>query len=150
MADILLINGPNLNMLGTREPDVYGVETLNEIEDQVIAFASERGYTVKAYQSNCEGALIDYLQQNKHVAGIVINPGALTHYSYALRDCLAGLDLPIVEVHMSAIYKREEFRHSSVIAPVCIGQISGFGSASYLLGVQGLIYYLHRGGSKGC
>ncbi len=142
MTEILLVNGPNLNRLGTREPGIYGSSSLSEIEQMVVEAGSKQSCVINTFQSNCEGSIIDYLQENSRVHGLLINPGAFTHYSYAIRDCIAGLSIPTVEVHISQIYKREEFRHTSVIAPVCIGQISGFGDFGYLLGLRGLLEYL--------
>ncbi len=144
MWEILLVNGPNLNLLGTREPNVYGTTSLADIEEMVVRAGEKQGIKVHAFQSNSEGTIIDFLQEHRSANGIIINPGAFTHYSYAIRDCLAALSLPVVEVHISQVYQREEFRHSSVIAPVCIGQISGFGDFGYLLGLQGLLDYLTK------
>ncbi|NLM25659.1 MAG: type II 3-dehydroquinate dehydratase [Firmicutes bacterium] len=144
MTEILLVNGPNLNLLGVREPEIYGSVTLEDIEKQVTLAAAKQGFSLKTFQSNSEGKIIDFLQENADAEGLIINPGAYTHYSYAIRDCIAGLRIPAVEVHLSQIYSREEFRQRSVIAPVCIGQISGFGDFSYLLGLQALIDYFTR------
>jgi 3-dehydroquinate dehydratase-2 len=137
---ILLIHGPNLNLLGSRETAVYGVETLDAINEQCSALAQELGFGIEIRQSNSEGEIVDLIQEAAQtVKGIVINPGAYTHYSYAIRDALAAVKLPAVEVHLSNIYSREEFRHTSVIAPVAAGQIAGFGADSYLLGLRAVV-----------
>ena len=140
MKKILIINGPNLNMVGIREPGVYGTETLETICTQVAEYAKSLGLDADFIQSNHEGVILDKIHGAKaEYAGVVINAGAWTHYSYALRDAIAAVKpLPFVEVHMSNIHAREEFRNHSVIAPVCAGQICGFGSNSYILGVQAL------------
>lgn len=133
MKRFLLMNGPNLNMLGVREPGIYGHDTLASIEGEFCEYAAARGAQADCFQSNHEGALIDRLHAAHGVYdGIVYNPGAHTHYSYALRDAVASIDVPVVEVHISDINAREEFRHTSVIAPECIGQISGRGRQGYL------------------
>ncbi|MFQ3610711.1 MAG: type II 3-dehydroquinate dehydratase [Fimbriimonadales bacterium] len=142
---VLLLNGPNLNLLGTREPHIYGTTTLETLVQQVTQFAQGLGIEVRALQSNHEGALIDAIHEARQWAdGIVLNAGAYTHTSIALRDAIASVGLPTVEVHLSNIHAREPFRHTSYIAPVCIGQISGFGVASYLLAIQALVYHWER------
>lgn len=139
MKKILVLLGPNLNMVGVREKGIYGTETAETIESEVIACAKQLGFDAEVYQSNHEGDLIDKIHAaRREFDGAVINAGALTHYSYALRDAIAAVNLPFVEVHMSNIHAREEFRHTSVIAPVCVGQIAGFGKHSYFLALQAL------------
>lgn len=142
---ILVIHGPNLNLLGKREPDVYGVLTLDDVNKAIQQKADRLGVKVVFYQSNHEGFLIDFIHdQYEHADGIIINPGALTHYSYALRDAIAGVDLPTLEVHLSDIHNRESFRHTSVIKEICIDQISGKGVNSYLIGMEKLVAELNK------
>lgn len=139
MNKILILMGPNLNMVGVREKGIYGTETAETIREEILNYAQASGFECDVYQSNHEGDLIDRIHASIGVYdGAVINAGALTHYSYALRDAIAGVPLPFVEVHMSNIHKREEFRGISVIAPVCAGQICGFGKHSYFLGITAL------------
>ena len=140
MKKILLIHGPNLNFLGKREPDVYGLLSLDEINARMLQFAADHKVELKVFQSNSEGALIDAIQEAADWAdGIVMNPAAYTHYSYAIRDALKAVGLPVVEVHMSNIHAREEFRRHSVISAVASGTIVGFGWRSYLHGLEALI-----------
>ena len=138
---VLVLHGPNLNLLGTREPGVYGRTTLAEVDGAIQRHAAERGAEATCRQSNHEGQLVDWIQSaaGEGFSGIVINPGALTHYSVALRDAVAGVPTPVVEVHLSNVHAREEFRRLSVIAPVAAGQIAGFGARSYLLGIDAVL-----------
>ncbi len=137
---ILVLNGPNLNLTGLREPTHYGSATLDEINSALSEAASSLGIDTVFFQSNHEGDIIDYIHSAKdNFDGIILNAGAYTHYSYAIRDAIAAVEVPTVEVHMSNVHAREEFRHTSVIAPVCIGSIAGFGSFSYHLALAALI-----------
>jgi 3-dehydroquinate dehydratase-2 len=139
-VQVLVINGPNLNLLGTREPEIYGTETLADIEKRLRELGEELDAEIETFQSNHEGELIDYIQQARGRADvIVVNAAALTHTSIALRDVLLAADVPIVEVHLSNIHKRESFRHRSVLAEIAAGQILGFGGASYLLGLRAAV-----------
>ena len=142
---VLVIHGPNLNLLGTREPDVYGTVTLEQVNAMIRDWASSNDVEASIFQSNHEGAILDEIHAGLgRVHGILINPGAFTHYSYAIRDAITAVGVPAVEVHLSNIYAREPFRHTSVIAPVAVGQVSGFGPQSYILGLEGLIREIER------
>ncbi|MEA4816580.1 MAG: type II 3-dehydroquinate dehydratase [Lachnospiraceae bacterium] len=141
MKKVCVINGVNLNFTGIREPEVYGYETLNDINKILSAKAGELGFEISFFQSNSEGEIIDKMQSLffEKYDGIVFNPGAFAHYSYALRDAVSSISpIPVVEVHMSNLHKREAFRHTSVIAPSCLGQLCGFGTDSYILGLLAL------------
>ena len=146
MVKILVLHGPNLNMLGTREPEIYGKTTLKQINDKLQGLATSLESEVEAFQSNAEGELIDIIKK-KGVAidGLIVNLGAYTHYSIALRDAISGLAKPTVEVHLSNIYAREPFRHVSVTAPVCRGMITGLGWRGYLLALEALVGLLREG-----
>lgn len=136
----LVINGPNLNMLGTREPEKYGTTTLPDIEKEITAHAKEKGVEVDFYQSNIEGEIVTAIQKAKGIYdGIVINPAAYTHTSVALRDAILAIELPTVEIHLSNIHTREEFRHHSYTASVCVGQITGFGKFGYIMALDAII-----------
>jgi len=137
---VAVIHGPNLNMLGKREPGIYGTRTLDSINEELDSEAKNRGIELEFFQSNSEGAMVDKIHScHGRIDGIVLNAGAYTHYSIALRDAIAAVGIPTVEVHLSNVHAREDFRHVSVLAPVCIGQISGFGSYSYILGLHALM-----------
>lgn len=137
----MVINGPNLNLLGKREPNVYGIQTLKDLNNRLLQVASQLGIEVSFYQSNHEGDIIDQLHQSaeEQLIGIILNPGAFTHYSYAIRDAIAGIDLPVIEVHISNVHARESFRRQSVIAPVSLGQVAGFGFYGYEMAMHALL-----------
>lgn len=143
MAAILVLHGPNLNLIGQREPDIYGRMTLSEIDQELKNSGAEMGLEVSTLQANGEGALIDALHEARGWAsGVIFNPGGYTHTSVALRDAVAAIELPVIEVHLSNVYAREEFRHRSLISPVCAGKITGFGWRSYMLGLQALAWII--------
>ena len=136
---VLVIHGPNINLVGEREPGIYGKESFESINNEIRAYAEALGFECEIFQSNSEGAIIDKLQAcRQEVDGVVANMGAYTHYSIAIRDAIASIRIPCIEVHISNVHSREEFRRVSVIAPVCAGQICGFGKYSYLLALEGL------------
>jgi len=137
MAELLVIHGVNLSLLGEREKEIYGRSALDEINRKIRDLAENLGMSVEIFQTNHEGAIVDkIIEESNQARVIILNPGAHTHYSYAIRDCISGVGVPTIEVHLTNIYSRESFRHSSVIAPVCVGQISGFGLDSYILAVR--------------
>jgi 3-dehydroquinate dehydratase-2 len=143
---ILLINGPNLNLLGTRQPEIYGATTLQDIVDRVTRRGQELGVEIVPFQSNSEGAFVDFIQANGPGAdGIIINPGALTHYSLALRDAFESVQKPFVEVHISNIHAREEFRHHSVLAEIAVAQVAGLGWRGYIAALDALVGILKEG-----
>lgn len=145
MMKILVLHGPNLNLLGTREPQIYGNLTLAEIDAAIAALADQMGIVVAIAQSNSEEKLLEYIHSARvDCQGVLINPAAYTHTSVAIRDALAAIGLPVVEVHLSNIHSREEFRRHSYIAPIAVGQVTGFGLDSYLLGLQALVKYLQQ------
>jgi 3-dehydroquinate dehydratase-2 len=147
VTQILLLNGPNLNLLGVREPEVYGRETLQDIVDELSSFAAERGVQLSHFQHNSEGDLVEAIHQARTTAdGIVFNPGAYTHYSIAIRDAISGVGLPVVETHLSNVHAREPFRRESVLAPVCVGVVAGFGRDSYFVALEALLRHLARSG----
>lgn len=140
---LLLINGPNLNLLGTREPEVYGSETLPELVDALKAYAARQNIDLSDFQSNIEGEIVTAVQDARLWAdGILINPGAYTHYSIAIRDAIAAVDIPVVELHISNVHAREPFRHKSVLSAVCLGLVAGFGRNSYFLAIDALNRHL--------
>ncbi len=141
---ILVINGVNMNMLGVREQEKYGTMTLKDLEKELYAYSFELGIDIETFQSNFEGAIVEKIHNARNdFDGIIINAGAYTHTSIAIRDAIASVDIPVIEVHITNIYKREEFRHHSYLAPVCTGQISGFGVNSYKLGLKAVVDYLN-------
>lgn len=141
---ILVINGPNLNMLGAREPEKYGNETLSDIEKEIHAYSFELGLNIETFQSNIEGEIVEKIQHALgNTDGILINPGGYSHTSVAIRDAISTVSIPTVEVHMTNIHAREEFRHHSIVAEVCLGQVCGFKSNSYKLGLKALSDYLN-------
>ena len=144
MKRILVLHGPNLNLLGQREPDVYGRQTLADIDMELAGLAEELNLAIDTFQSNHEGDLIDRIHASARdgFSGIIINPGGLTHTSVALRDAISAIELPVIEAHLSNIYARESFRNHSYVAGVVVGQVSGFGAASYLLALRGLAAHL--------
>lgn len=145
MHEILLLHGPNLNLLGEREPDVYGSLTLADLNARLVEAGSEWGVAVRPFQSNSEGALVDALHDARRwAAGVVFNPGGYTHTSVALRDAIAAIRIPVVEVHLSNVYAREPFRYTSLLSPVCAGKIAGFGWRSYWLGLLALVKLLEE------
>ncbi|GAB4298866.1 MAG: type II 3-dehydroquinate dehydratase [Desulfuromonadia bacterium] len=142
---ILVIHGPNLNLLGTREPEIYGAATLADIDAMIADLARELGVSVQFFQSNGEGEIVDAIQKGRgRVDGILINPAAYTHTSVAIRDAIAAVGIPTVEVHLSNVHSRESFRRKSLIAPVAVGQIAGFGPQSYLLGLRALFSVIEK------
>ena len=142
---ILVIHGPNLNLLGEREPGIYGTENLEQVNGAILARAKELGAQCEVFQSNHEGDIIDRLHEaRREFDGVVLNAGAYTHDSYAIRDAIAAIRIPCVEVHISNVHAREEFRHTSVIAPACLGVVCGFGGDSYLLALEGLVRRLSQ------
>ena len=143
--DLLLINGPNLNLVGKREPSIYGSQTLEDIQEELLTLANELGANLKFFQSNSEGEMIDCIQNSVgSIDGILINAGAYTHTSIALRDALLGVAIPYVEVHLSNIYSREEFRHKSFLSDKALGLVCGFGANSYQLALKGIVSHLKR------
>lgn len=139
MKKIIVIHGPNLNLLGEREPGVYGNDSFDSVNAEIAGKAKEAGFEIEIFQTNLEGGIIDMLHEARTgFDAVILNAGAYTHYSYAIRDAISAIKIPVIEVHLSNIHAREEFRHTSVIAPVCAGQIAGFGKASYFLAVEAL------------
>ncbi|MFH1063211.1 MAG: type II 3-dehydroquinate dehydratase [Candidatus Omnitrophota bacterium] len=145
MANILVIHGPNLNLLGEREPDIYGKVTLETINNNILKWAKKNGVKIDIIQSNHEGEIVDIIgKANSTYNALLINPAAYTHTSVAIRDAISAVGIPTVEVHLSNIYAREEFRHTSLIAPVSSGQVSGFGQHSYILGLEAILTIINK------
>ena len=139
MKKILVIHGPNLNLLGEREPGVYGNDSFESVNSEIAKKAADCGFEAQIFQTNLEGGIIDILHEARLAFdAVILNAGAYTHYSYAIRDAISAIKIPVLEVHLSNIHAREEFRHTSVIAPVCVGQIAGFGKNSYMLAIEAL------------
>ena len=139
MKKILVVHGPNLNLLGEREPGVYGNDSFESVNSEIVKKAAECGFEAQIFQTNLEGGIIDILHEARLAFdAVILNAGAYTHYSYAIRDAISAIKIPVLEVHLSNIHAREEFRHTSVIAPVCVGQIAGFGKNSYMLAIEAL------------
>ena len=146
---IFVINGPNLNMLGVREKSIYGSDTLESINVELKEICDKENCEVEFFQSNCEGEIIDKIHSGfGKIDGIIINAGAYTHYSIAIRDAIASVNLPCIEVHLFNVHKREEFRHTSMIAPVCVGVVAGFGKMSYKMALMGLFDHIRKGENK--
>ncbi len=146
--NILVVNGPNINLLGTRETEVYGKTSLEEINRALSVEAKSLGANLSFFQSNIEGEIVDFIHQNRDARGMIINPAALTHSSISIRDAISAVSMPVVEVHLSNVHAREDFRKVSYIAPVSIGQISGFSWYSYILGLKALVHYIKDTGKK--
>jgi 3-dehydroquinate dehydratase II len=144
LMQVLVLNGPNLNMLGEREPEVYGSTTLTDIKQQLTGIAADLGVTIRFEQRNGEGELVDLVQQARSGDGLILNPGAYGHYSYALRDAVSAADIPCIEVHISNVYARETFRHTSVIAPVTAGYICGCGVFGYELALRAVVHRIQE------
>lgn len=145
LPNVLVIHGPNLNMLGVREPGIYGSETLETINDKIRRYAAVKGLSLQIIQSNHEGEIVEAIQKALGaVDSIILNAGAYTHTSLAIRDAISAVKIPVIEVHLSNIYSREEFRHKSLISPVVVGQISGFGWYSYILGIEAAVEVMNR------
>jgi len=148
MPTVLLLNGPNLNLLGTREPEIYGSMNLSEIEEQVSAVLHEHKIECETFQSNSEGELIDWLHQHKNVDFLLLNPGALTHTSIGLRDAVLGIEIPFLEIHLSNVHQREEFRHHSFFSDIAVGSLVGLGVKGYLLAAQFAVDFIAQKGTS--
>ena len=148
MATVLLLNGPNLNLLGTCEPEIYGSMNLSGIEEQVSAVFNKHKIECETFQSNSEGELIDWLHQHKNAEFLLLNPGALTHYSIGLRDAVLGIEIPFMEIHLSTVHQREEFRHNSFFSDIAIGSLVGLGVKGYLLAAQFAVDFIEQKGTS--